>query len=136
MVAQRCRLADQGVCVLRAGRARRQVTRMGNKGTGGPFAPIVVVVKDAMGQKEFNKLRGKAISIHSGGAMRHLLPWPDCGATRAVCAKLSSCTRSIHQKLSVASRCRPTDQYRPPWQQNYALAVFSVASQLERGHKA
>jgi len=54
--------------VLRAGRARRQVTRMGNKGTSGPFAPIVVVVKDAMGQKEFNKLRGKAISIHSGGA--------------------------------------------------------------------
>ena len=53
---------------MRAGRARRQVTRMGNKGTGGPFAPIVVVVKDAMGQKEFNKLRGKAISIHSGGA--------------------------------------------------------------------
>ena len=42
---------------------------MGNKGVGGPFAPIVVVVRDAMGQKEFNKFRGKAISIHSGGTV-------------------------------------------------------------------
>jgi len=38
---------------------------MGNKSTGGPFAPLVVVVKNAMGTKEFNKLRGKAISLHS-----------------------------------------------------------------------
>jgi len=39
---------------------------MGNSGTGGPFAPVVVVVRDAVGKKEFNKLRGKAISLHSG----------------------------------------------------------------------
>ena len=40
----------------------------GNKGEGGPFAPLVVVVRNAMGVKEFNQFRGKAISIHSQGA--------------------------------------------------------------------
>lgn len=44
---------------------RRQVVRMGNKATGGPFAPLVVVVRNIVGDKEFNKLRGKAISLHS-----------------------------------------------------------------------
>lgn len=39
---------------------------MANAGTGGPFAPIVVIARDAIGKKDFNKLRGKAISIHSG----------------------------------------------------------------------
>jgi hypothetical protein len=38
---------------------------MGNKGAGGPFAPLVVVVRGVMGEKEFNKFRGKAISVHS-----------------------------------------------------------------------
>jgi hypothetical protein len=41
---------------------------MGNKGAGGPFAPMVVVVRGVVGEKEFNKLRGKAISLHSQGA--------------------------------------------------------------------
>ena len=39
--------------------------RLGNKSTGGPFAPLVVVVRNIVGEKEFNKLRGKAISLHS-----------------------------------------------------------------------
>jgi hypothetical protein len=43
---------------------------MGNKGAGGPFAPLVVVVRNVVGEKEFNKLRGKAISLHSQGAPR------------------------------------------------------------------
>lgn len=38
---------------------------MGNKGAGGPFAPLVVVTRNAVGEKDFNKLRGKAISLHS-----------------------------------------------------------------------
>jgi hypothetical protein len=42
---------------------------MGNKATGGPFAPLVVVVRNIVGEKEFNKLRGKAISLHSQGAL-------------------------------------------------------------------
>eukprot|EP00775_Hariotina_reticulata_P011498 gene11498-11641_t len=44
---------------------KRQVVRMGNKATGGPFSPLVVVVRNVVGDKEFNKLRGKAISLHS-----------------------------------------------------------------------
>ena len=48
--------------------ARRVATRMGNKATGGPFAPLVVVFRNAMGVKEFNMFRGKAISLHSQGA--------------------------------------------------------------------
>eukprot|EP00195_Chlamydomonas_chlamydogama_P006213 CAMPEP_0202893698 /NCGR_PEP_ID=MMETSP1392-20130828/3232_1 /ASSEMBLY_ACC=CAM_ASM_000868 /TAXON_ID=225041 /ORGANISM="Chlamydomonas chlamydogama, Strain SAG 11-48b" /LENGTH=90 /DNA_ID=CAMNT_0049578127 /DNA_START=303 /DNA_END=575 /DNA_ORIENTATION=- len=44
---------------------RKVVTMMGNKATGGPFAPLVVVVRNIVGDKEFNKLRGKAISLHS-----------------------------------------------------------------------
>ncbi|EIE25989.1 hypothetical protein COCSUDRAFT_12698, partial [Coccomyxa subellipsoidea C-169] len=43
----------------------RRVTRMGNKSGTGPFTPIVVVVRNAMGKKEFNQFRGKAISLHS-----------------------------------------------------------------------
>jgi len=43
---------------------------MGNKATGGPFAPLVVVVRNAMGAKEFNMFRGKAISLHSQGEKR------------------------------------------------------------------
>ncbi|GAB4814188.1 hypothetical protein N2152v2_001234 [Parachlorella kessleri] len=37
----------------------------GNHATTGPFAPIVVVVRNVMGVKPFNQLRGKAISLHS-----------------------------------------------------------------------
>lgn len=44
---------------------RRKVTVMGNKATGGPFAPLVRVVRNVMGTKEFNKFRGQAISLHS-----------------------------------------------------------------------
>ena len=31
----------------------------------GPFTPLVLVVANAMGRKEFNKFRGKMISLHS-----------------------------------------------------------------------
>jgi hypothetical protein len=37
----------------------------GNKGENGIFAPIVRVTRNAIGTKEFNQLRGKAISLHS-----------------------------------------------------------------------
>jgi hypothetical protein len=40
---------------------------MGNKGAGGPFAPIVVVTRNVVGEKDFNNFRGKAISLHSQG---------------------------------------------------------------------
>lgn len=38
---------------------------MGNKGATGPFAPLVVQARNVIGKKQFNKLRGKAISLHS-----------------------------------------------------------------------
>ena len=40
---------------------------MGNKSTSGIFVPVVQVVRQVMGKKEFNKLRGKGISLHSQG---------------------------------------------------------------------
>eukprot|EP00899_Mesostigma_viride_P019206 jgi/Mesvir1/27287/Mv07120-RA.1 len=43
----------------------RRVTTMGNKGENGIFSPLVRVVRDVMGKKEFNQFRGKAIALHS-----------------------------------------------------------------------
>ena len=40
---------------------------MGNKQEGGVFSPLVVVVRQAVGQSKFNQFRGKAISLHSQG---------------------------------------------------------------------
>lgn len=40
---------------------------MANKGSGGVFSPLVVVTRNIVGEKDFNKLRGKAISLHSQG---------------------------------------------------------------------
>lgn len=47
--------------------ASRRVTQMGNKGSTGPFAPIVVITRDIVGTKKFNTFRGKAIALHSQG---------------------------------------------------------------------
>lgn len=44
---------------------RRDVSMMGNKAEGGPFAPLVLVTRSIVGKKDFNKFRGKAISLHS-----------------------------------------------------------------------
>jgi hypothetical protein len=38
---------------------------MGNKSEGGPFSPLVRVTRGVLGAKDFNKFRGKAISLHS-----------------------------------------------------------------------
>ena len=39
---------------------------MGNVNEGkGLFAPLVVVVRNIVGRKRFNQLRGKAIALHS-----------------------------------------------------------------------
>ncbi|CAI9118076.1 OLC1v1019592C4 [Oldenlandia corymbosa var. corymbosa] len=48
------------------GKPVRSRPMMGNVNAGkGLFAPIVVVVRDIVGKKRFNQLRGKAISLHS-----------------------------------------------------------------------
>lgn len=43
------------------------VTRMGNAAPNGIFTPAVIVTRNIMGEKEFNKFRGKIISLHSQG---------------------------------------------------------------------
>ena len=40
-------------------------TVAGNSAEDGIFTPLVVVTRNIMGAKEFNKLRGKGISLHS-----------------------------------------------------------------------
>ncbi|KAI8469442.1 MAG: thylakoid membrane protein [Monoraphidium minutum] len=59
------REAGPAVCRSSAAAPKRQMVRLGNKGSGGPFAPLVVVVRNIVGEKKFNSLRGKAISLHS-----------------------------------------------------------------------
>ena len=55
-------------CALAGRRTQHQlVTLMGNKQEGGLFAPIVKVARQAIGQSQFNQIRGKAISLHSQG---------------------------------------------------------------------
>lgn len=48
-----------------SGSRSRDVTRMGNSASGGPFSYLVVQARNVIGKKRFNKLRGKAISLHS-----------------------------------------------------------------------
>lgn len=38
---------------------------MGNNAPDGPFTPIVLAGKVVLGEKLFNKIRGKGIAIHS-----------------------------------------------------------------------
>lgn len=38
---------------------------MGKTAQDGIFTPVVVVVRNQLGVKEFNQLRGKGISLHS-----------------------------------------------------------------------
>ncbi|WOK95385.1 protein PROTON GRADIENT REGULATION 5, chloroplastic-like [Canna indica] len=51
---------------VRVARPRRPSPRMGNVNEGkGLFAPAVVFVRNIVGRKRFNQLRGKAIALHS-----------------------------------------------------------------------
>lgn len=43
---------------------------MANNATSGPFAPLVRASRGIVGQKDFNKFRGKAISLHSQVLLR------------------------------------------------------------------
>ncbi len=54
---------------------------MGNKGAGGPFAPIVVLTRNIVGEKDFNQIRGKAISLHSQGTLACV--WAACACLLA-----------------------------------------------------
>jgi len=48
-----------------AGKNALKIVSMGNVNEGGVFAPLVVAIRPIIGVKRFNKLRGKAISLHS-----------------------------------------------------------------------
>lgn len=61
---------------------------MGNKGATGPFAPLVRATRNVVGKKDFNKLRGKAISLHSQGAC---CPDAACPAQHLICSLLCTC---------------------------------------------
>eukprot|EP01025_Chloroclados_australasicus_P036612 TRINITY_DN37318_c0_g1_i5.p5 TRINITY_DN37318_c0_g1~~TRINITY_DN37318_c0_g1_i5.p5 ORF type:complete len:123 (-),score=11.76 TRINITY_DN37318_c0_g1_i5:471-839(-) len=49
----------------RARPARSSVISRANEADSGPFAPIVRTTRAVVGEKEFNQIRGKAISYHS-----------------------------------------------------------------------
>ncbi len=46
--------------------AATEVRMMGNNAPEGPFTPLVLAGKVVLGEKTFNKVRGKLISYHSG----------------------------------------------------------------------
>eukprot|EP00182_Erythrolobus_australicus_P001907 CAMPEP_0185832080 /NCGR_PEP_ID=MMETSP1353-20130828/1878_1 /TAXON_ID=1077150 /ORGANISM="Erythrolobus australicus, Strain CCMP3124" /LENGTH=122 /DNA_ID=CAMNT_0028530219 /DNA_START=1 /DNA_END=369 /DNA_ORIENTATION=- len=49
-----------------AARPQRQARwTMGKQAAFGPFSPIVIAARLVIGEKRFNKLRGKGISLHS-----------------------------------------------------------------------
>ena len=54
----------------------------------GIFTPIVKVCKNAMGDKEFTKFRGKMISYHSNSACSIALPVPIRVALTAACSTI------------------------------------------------
>ena len=66
----------------------------GNKGEGGPFAPLVVVIRNAMGTKEFNQLRGKAISLHSQGEYWAEVGGASCETAAAAGRRGHTCRRA------------------------------------------
>lgn len=51
--------------LVRKAPTARDAVAFANNATTGPFAPMVRVTRNVVGQKDFNKFRGKAISVHS-----------------------------------------------------------------------
>jgi len=84
------------------GRARAAVA-MGNNASDGPFSPLVKVVRTAIGQKEFNQLRGKAISAHSQG---------EGGWRRGEGARAARGAR--RPPAPAPPRAQPAPRWRPP----------------------
>lgn len=83
--------SGQAACLAGSSRVRRAAVSVrpqgarpalrvvaGNEYETGVFSPLVVVVRNVMGVKEFNQFRGKAISLHSqvsvSGCSFHPLP--------------------------------------------------------------
>jgi len=75
---------------------------MGNKSGAGPFTPAVVVVRKAMGKKEFNQFRGKAISLHSQGVAPPTQAARPCLPTHAL---PRPCARVLHSAAPCYRAC-------------------------------
>eukprot|EP00955_Chlamydomonas_euryale_P040777 351806-Chlamydomonas_euryale.AAC.5 len=120
----------------RAGAPRRAATTMmGNKGSGGPFAPLVVVTRNIVGEKDFNKLRGKAISLHSQGRSRglgdetrrplqHSTP---CAADLARASPRLFATRATRRTRCCMNAC-PVCKCMPDGMRHMQIAQASYAS--------
>jgi hypothetical protein len=101
-----------------AGPRRKAVTMMGNKATGGPFSPLVVVFRNAIGEKDFNKFRGKAISIHSQSACIHVR---DGGLGAPAPRVGGACLADLRQPRVPDTKAHPTST---PSQPNRPIAVI------------
>ena len=73
------------------GNATRQITRMGNPNTTGPFAPLVRVARAILGKKRFNSIRGQGIALHSQ-------------AIRAFCSRIGTDNKMIQRLIKKAKK--------------------------------
>ena len=105
---------------------------------GGPFSPLVVVTRNVMGKKEFNKFRGKAISVHSQ-VCAYFLPT----SHPVACVESTNAAHSsymlrvsfvIHLSLELTSLYYAgyQDVLRPDWRRREAGSTGDSASEEER----
>ena len=86
---------------------RRDVTMLANKADGGPFAPLVRATRGVVGTKDFNKLRGKAISLHSQVRSKDCCGPAACniGGSRVFAALVQACPPCYTCTSDVQSVC-------------------------------
>ena len=63
VIAQRFQVVDSAL--TQSSRRSKTALAMGNTAKFGIFSPAVYIAKIALGQDKLNKIRGKAISLHS-----------------------------------------------------------------------
>ena len=61
------RVSSAAVVPVQPKKAQRRALKVvaGNTNEGGLFAPLVILARNIIGVKPFNKIRGKAIALHS-----------------------------------------------------------------------
>jgi hypothetical protein len=106
--------------VLNAPVAHTRAIAVHGQSEGGPFAPLVVVTRNVMGKKEFNKFRGKAISVHS--QVGRVLALPPVSQLRMWTAR---CRSDVMDTVAeYALFCRSL--------RNFAVPLAQMASKLPR----
>jgi hypothetical protein len=81
----------------------------GNDYETGVFSPLVVVVRNAMGVKEFNQFRGKAISLHSQVSAKKNAPHTPSPARQARRSHTQAASRTESMSLDAGDRPRALD---------------------------